>query len=148
MKSTTQLGIISLVITMFACGNKSSHEHSSNGKGNDDDPNQALYNQVMDIHDEVMPVTEDLYNITKSLKAQLKETTDESTKADLNERIRYIDSVNNMMMDWMRKFKPLPDTVNQERVREYYESELEKIKMVKEAMLTTREKFAALPSEK
>jgi hypothetical protein len=100
----------------------------------------VLYNAVTDIHDAVMPATEDLYNISKSLKAQLKEATEDSVKISLAKRIRYLDSVNTMMMDWMRKFKPMPDTVNEERAREYYESELEKIKTVKEAMLTALEK--------
>lgn len=129
--------LLSLVV---ACSSKSSTDHSGHTMNNDGGPNQVLYNQVMDIHDEVMPATEDLYNISKSLKAQLKEATEDSVKLNLEKRIRYLDSVNNMMMDWMRKFKPMPDTVNEERAREYYESELEKIKTVKEAMLTALEK--------
>ena len=140
MKSLLQLIFVALLLTAFACGTKSSHNHSAHEVSNDEDPNQALYNQVMDIHDEVMPFTENLYNINKDLKAQLKNATDESLKSDLERRIRYMDSVNSMMMDWMRKFNPLPDTANQERGREYYESELEKIKQVKEAILTALEK--------
>jgi hypothetical protein len=124
----------------IACGSKSSSDHSGHSMNTDGGSNQVLYNEVMDIHDEVMPATEDLYNISKSLKAQLKEATEDSVKISLAKRIRYLDSVNTMMMDWMRKFKPMPDTVNEERAREYYESELEKIKTVKEAMLTALEK--------
>jgi hypothetical protein len=140
MKSIIRLGVIALLMASFACGNKASQDHSGHTMNNDDDPNQALYNEVMDIHDEVMPFTENLYNLNKDLKVLLKDATDESVKADLAKRIRYVDSVNTMMMDWMRKFNPPDSTTNEEVARAYYESELEKIKQVKEAILTALEK--------
>jgi hypothetical protein len=140
MKFYSLMAMAGVLSVAIACGSKSSSDHSGHTMTNDGGPNQVLYNEVMDIHDEVMPATEDLYNISKGLKAQLKEATVDSVKISLEKRIRYIDSVNTMMMDWMRKFRPMPDTVNEERAREYYESELEKIKTVKEAMLTAIEK--------
>jgi hypothetical protein len=140
MKVYSLLFVGGILFLGFACGSKSSTDHSGHNMNTDGGPNQVLYNEVMDIHDEVMPATEDLYNISKKLKAQLQEATDDSVKLSLEERIRYVDSVNTMMMDWMRKFRPMPDTVNEERAREYYESELEKIKTVREAMLTALEK--------
>lgn len=134
--------LVGLIGLSISC-NPKSDSHAGHSMSNEGGSNQALYNQVMDIHDEVMPATEDLYNISKGLKARLKETTDEAIKADLEQKIEYVDSVNTMMMDWMRKFKPQPDSVNEETARAYYESELEKIKKVKEAMLTTLDKFGA-----
>src|SRR5262245_36981732 len=109
MRLISRLLSLTILIIVFACGNKASSDHSGHTKVNEDDPNQALYNQVMDIHDEVMPFTEDLYNINKGLKAQLKEAKDDSVKADLVRRIGYIDAVNQLMMEWMRKFHP-PDS--------------------------------------
>ena len=132
--------VLVLLGSNLSCGSKST-DHSSHAMSKDTGPNQVLYNQVMDIHDEVMPITEDLYNTTKRLKTELKETADAVIQAELESNIRYVDSVNNMMMDWMRKFKPMPDTTNEETVRDYYESELEKIKKVKEAILEAKEKF-------
>lgn len=140
MKIYSLLTFSGLLSLTLACGPKGNQDHAGHAMNTEGGPNQALYNQVMDIHDEVMPATEDLYNISKGLKAQLKDATADSVKASLQMRIQYIDSVNTMMMDWMRKFRPMADTVNEERVREYYESELEKIKTVKEAMLTALEK--------
>jgi len=140
MRSLTRLMSVGLLMYAFACGNKTSHEHANHTITSDDDPNQALYNEVMDIHDEVMPFTENLYNINKNLKVLLKDATDESVKADLAKRIRYVDSVNTMMMDWMRKFSPPDSTASEETARAYYETELEKIKQVREAILTALEK--------
>jgi hypothetical protein len=38
------------------------------------------------------------------------------------------------MMDWMHKFNPLPDTVDRQMAKKYLESEMERIKKVKEQM--------------
>ena len=102
--------------------------------------NLILYNQVMDIHDEVMPKTEELYNISKKLKAALKESSSEEEAELMQRKIDYLDSVNSMMMDWMHGFKTLPDTTSEENAQAYYEDQLEKVKKVKEAILTALEK--------
>ena len=103
-------------------------------------PTEALYNQVMDIHDEVMPKTEDLYNLSKQLKEKMTNATTEEDKQDLQFRILYLDSVNNMMMDWMHEFQPVTDSTDEEVGRAYYETQLEKVKKVKEAILMAVEK--------
>ena len=135
--------ILFILSTAFACGTKSqSHEgHDMNDKESTvENSNQELYNQVMDIHDEVMPKTESLYNLSKELKAKLKESANDGEKQQLQMRISYLDSVNNMMMDWMHGFRPPADSVDTETARAYYESQLEKVKIVKEAILVALEK--------
>jgi hypothetical protein len=44
------------------------------------------------------------------------------------------------MMVWMRKFNPLPDSLGEEKAREYLENEMEKIKKVREDVLAAIEK--------
>ena len=132
-----------LLISLFlinACGNKNNSYESHGMETASDNGNQVLQNQVLDIHDEVMPKTEELYNISKELKANWKEARSEDEKMQLQKRIDYLDSVNNMMMDWMHEFTPLPDTTNEETARAYYETHLEKIKKVREAILMALEK--------
>lgn len=131
--------LLLLALLTNACGSKSSDHSAHDTSITSDNVNQVLYNQVMDIHDEVMPRTEDLYNITKKLKADLKEAKTDNEKQQLQTRIDYLDSVNMMMMDWMHEFKTLPDTTNEETARAYYETNLEKIKKVKEAILLALE---------
>ncbi len=133
-----------LVLILAACGNK--NEHKGHGEGEDDaiadNPNEALYDEVMDIHDEVMPKMEDIYKLKRGLQAKLDSasTIADEKKVELQQRIAHLDSVGNLMMDWMHKFDPLPDSADQEEAREYLESEMEKIKKVKDAMLEAIEK--------
>jgi len=122
------LFILATILQIFACGKTS------------DNGNQILYNQIMDIHDEVMPKTEEIYNISKQLKSSMQEANTDAEKELLQNQINYFDSVNNMMMDWMHEFKPLPDTTNQETARSYYETHLEKVKLVREAILAAVDK--------
>jgi hypothetical protein len=130
--SIIQFFVIILMIT--ACGKKSDDGQESNTD------NRVLYNEIMDIHDEVMPKTEQLYNISKQLKTNLKDATTDAERDLLQNQIDYFDSVNMMMMDWMHEFKPLPDTTSEQAAHDYYETHLEKVKLVREAILTALDK--------
>jgi hypothetical protein len=87
----------------------------------------------MDIHDEVMPKMEDLYNLKKDLQSKLAGAPASDQKA-ISDRIARIDSASNLMMDWMHEFNPPADTANQEEARAYLEIEMEKVRKVKEAI--------------
>jgi regulator of replication initiation timing len=106
-----------------------------------DSTNVVLYNEVMDIHDEVMPKMEDLYNMKKDIQERLKDPSGlaAAEQERLKTRLAQIDSVSKMMMDWMHEFNPPPDTTDKEEARAYFERELEKVKQVKQAMLETIE---------
>ncbi len=135
--------ILSLTFLLFAvaCTQKSEHAHHNPGNDTSDNPNQVLYNEVMDIHDEVMPKMEDLYNLKKDLTDKIASTPTmvAEERQQLEQRIAHIDSVSDLMMVWMRQFNPLPDSADHEAARAYLESEMEKIKKVREAMLSTLE---------
>lgn len=127
-----------LTIILMGCGGPSQEGQQSASDADSSDPNQVLYDQVMDIHDEVMPKTEDLHNLKQKLQEQIAATpgmvVEEREK--LEQRIARLDSVNQMMMDWMHYFN-LPDSLSAEAKREYLESQMEKIKQVREAILET-----------
>lgn len=125
----------------FSCGKpgQENHEHHADGDGSD--PNQALYNEVMDIHDEVMPKMEDLYKLKKKMQEEIGNTSNlaEERKKELEGLIAKLDSANMSMMDWMHEFNPLPDSADQEDAREYLENEMERVKKVREKMLESIE---------
>jgi hypothetical protein len=145
MKLTHKLLILFLVV-LAACGKPS--DQNSEEMGNEDanqDPNQALYDQVMNLHDEVMPKMEDIYKIKSQLQEKIANSPDlvKERKEALERMILTLDSANNSMMEWMHQFNPLPDSVDAEQSRAYLESQMEKIKEVKEIMLSTLEEAKA-----
>lgn len=126
-----------LIVIVCNCGQKSSndenHEHAASDSI-ETSGNEALYNEVMKVHDEVMPKMNDIYTLKEDLKKRLaseKELTDEKKK-EIDIAILKLDSASESMMVWMRGFKPLPDSLGEEKVREYLETEMEKVKKVRE----------------
>ncbi len=127
---------------MSACGKSGEHDHSNHDAAADESPNQALYDQVMDVHDEVMPRMGDLMKLKRELQEKIATTPDMvvEKKAQLEKVISNLDSANTAMMNWMHEFNPLPDSVDQEKAREYLESEIERIRKVKSLVTETIEK--------
>jgi hypothetical protein len=124
-----------MLVMIWSCGQKSNDDHHDHeGHELEEGGNQALYDEVMKVHDEVMPKMNDIYK----LKGQLKETIDntpglaEDKKKEIESIIVRLDSASEGMMVWMRKFNPLPDSLGEEQAKEYLEGEMEKIKKVRE----------------
>ena len=99
--------------------------------------NQELYDEVMQVHDEVMPKMEDLYKAKVALKARLLDRPDmpESEKKAINDRIAQLDSAGEGMMVWMRQFNPLPDSLGEDKARQYLQGERQKVQKVKDDIL-------------
>lgn len=146
-----KLIIASSLLILLSCGKTSEHKgHNEGNSENSDNPNQALYDQVMEIHDEVMPKMEDLYKMKKELQDKIAGTPGmvENQKKELESMISNLDSASNAMMDWMHNFNPLPDSTDQEAAREYLENEMERIKKVRDQTNETLEKAKTIIGEK
>lgn len=141
MKNLKSLCVVGLFV-LAACGKGGEHQHSNGDSATDDSPNQALYNQVMDVHDEVMPKMDDIMKLKRELQDKIANTPDMvvERKEQLEQVIANLDSARNAMMTWMHEFNPLPDSVDQEKAREYLESEMERIRKVKILTLESIEK--------
>jgi hypothetical protein len=128
---------ILLAISLTGCSGKKDRNASDPVT---DDPNQALYNQVMDIHDEVMPKMDDIMRLKRELKEKVENSPGlvGEQKKQLEEKIQLLDSAGHAMMSWMSSFKP--EDYKGEQLREYLESEMERVKKVKETMLDAIEK--------
>lgn len=120
MKLIVKLMVIVLMGTMTYCGEKE----------------KSLYDQVMDIHDEVMPKMGDIYKMKKSLKDSIANTTDMSgeTKLKFEQKILQLDSAGNSMMVWMREFNP-PEPKDEKAFNKYMETELVKVKKMREEVM-------------
>lgn len=140
--------VLVVCIIAWSCGQKSQdhgeHDHGT-GDGTEVEGNQALYDEVMKIHDEVMPKMNDIYKLKEELKKQIAETPGlvEEKKKELEGTIAKLDSASESMMVWMRNFNPLPDSLGEEQAREYLENEMQKVKKVKEDIMEALEKAGA-----
>lgn len=146
-----KLLLASSFLLMLSCGKTSEHSgHDQEGSRDNDDPNLALYDQVMDIHDEVMPKMEDLYKMKKDLQDKIAASPDmvPEQKKELENMISNLDSASSAMMDWMHQFNPLPDSVNEEAAREYLENEMQRIKQVRDLTNETLEKAKSMIEKK
>lgn len=124
-------------LVLLSCGRPSGENQADNAGADSTDANKVLYDQVMEIHDEVMPQMEDIEAFKRKLKDQIaaSPTMIEEERKKLEKRISNLDSVGQMMWDWMHQWQPVADSLDAESAREYLESEMEKIKRVRDAML-------------
>lgn len=124
-----------LLVLLVGCNTKTDNgEHSHNGH---ESANQALYDEVMKVHDEVMPRMNDIYKLKEDLKKDIADAPAmvESKRKEIESAILQLDAASEAMMDWMRNFNPLPDSLGEERAREYLEEQKVKVGKVKEEML-------------
>jgi len=142
--------LLLLLLAMFSLvsctksGDHSGMNHDSD-QTQEEGPNQALYNQMMDVHDEVMPKLDDLERLKRELKEDIANSPDMviERKQELEAIISNLDSASSAMMNWMHRiheFDPLADSVDQEKAREYLETEMEEIRKVKDLINGSIEK--------
>lgn len=138
-----KLSLLTVVLIVAACGQKSQeqnhdhapgHEHAHNADSVATSPNEVLYNDVMKIHDEVMPKMNDIYKLKQDLKKEA-EAASEAEKKKLEATIAKLDSASENMMVWMREFNPIPDSVDEQKAKAYLEAEMIKVQKVKTDVL-------------
>lgn len=93
---------------------------------------QKLHNEVIAVHDEVMPRMGELM----SLKTALTQAADTlpSLGDSLTNVVGRLEEADDAMMSWMRQFKPMLDTSNVEVAKKYYTGQLEKVNEVHSQM--------------
>ena len=126
-----------MLCLIWGCGQKAKDNTDHSMHGDTAVGNQALYEEVMAIHDEVMPKMDDIYKLEQSLKKQLADTTRIAAdkKQELESAIAKLDAAGDSMMVWMRKFNPIPDSSGEAKAKQYLLDEKIKITRVKEDML-------------
>lgn len=143
MKAMNRIGLLFIIISLlpFACREKSNEKDQGHDAIAPDEveesANQALYNEVMKVHDDAMLKLNDIQRKRKSLKDLIasKPAPAKEKRKLIEERLARLDSAEEGMMRWMRKFNPLPDSTGEEKAREYLETEMENVKKVRENIL-------------
>jgi hypothetical protein len=135
--------VLCLGISVVGCKPKA-EESVEASEAIETSPNEALYNEVMKVHDEVMPKMNDIYKYQQQLKEKLQSPNiSAKDKKEINDILSKLDSAGNGMMVWMRQFNPIPDSAGEEKARIYLEGEMEKVKRVREDIVQALEQAKA-----
>ena len=91
----------------------------------------------MEIHDEAMERMDEMYSLKRELQEEIANSQNLviEKRENMERIISNLDSASNAMMVWMRSFDPLPDSSDQEEARQYLETEMDKIKKVRDDVL-------------
>ena len=132
--------VICLSFALINCGGKSGHDENHDhtaGDAAEEDSNGALYEEVMKLHDEGMGKMDEMYKLKEELKNKIASAPElvEEKRKELEDKISGLDSASKGMMQWMRNFHPETDSLDEQGYREYLESEMEKVKKVKDDIL-------------
>lgn len=117
--------IFSLAIIALACGRFSSSELSEQ---------QALWDEVMKVHDEVMPKMGLITNAEKELKVAAKELPENLNASEIDEIQGYLTKSEEEMWTWMHDLQKLEDlqaNKTHEEIIEYLNEQKKSIDQVK-----------------
>lgn len=98
-------------------------------------PSEALYKEVIRIHDDVMPKMSEIHRLKKKLRTKMKtdSTADHST---VLAALKQLDDADDGMMDWMAELK-VPE--NDPEKTTYLNEQMVAIKKVRDDMLSSIE---------
>lgn len=131
--------VCALLMVASACNQKKDDHHHTDDEVSSSG-NEALYDEVMAVHDEVMPKMNDLHKAKTSLQTRLElPGVADDEKQEIQQKIARIDSASESMMVWMRQFQPVSESAGEDSARAYLEKELVKVKKVRENIYQTLE---------
>lgn len=135
------LTILMIIVIAWSCKEKPHNDDHAHSNVSQEDvevsENQKLYEEVMNVHNEVMPKMDDIHRKKEELKNKIANTPDMSPekKMAIDATVAKLDSAGESMMAWMRQFNPVPDSAGEEKARMYLEGEMVKVKKVRENIL-------------
>jgi hypothetical protein len=140
--------LLFLTLTIAGCSKKSedhAHHHEEEAAVSVD-PNKALNDSVMDLHNVGMKKMDEMFKLTESLKDKIAKTPSlpSTKKHEIEAAIDSLDHASEGMMVWMRQFNPGTDTADSEAARAYLNQEKVKVTKVTADILSAIEKAKAL----
>lgn len=137
--------IYMLVIVWFVSGcskpneKATTHDHSGEPTGLEEG---VLYDEVMKLHDEGMEKMDEIHALKQELMKEVADSPNliEEKQAELENKISQLDSAGRAMMVWMRNFHPESDTLDSQGYRDYLETELKKVRKVRDDIFAAVER--------
>lgn len=97
---------------------------------------EALYNEVMAIHDEVMPEMGNIMKLVKKINADIASVSDSLSQDSISRQSLLVlrndlEQANESMMAWMRQFEHVEANTPHDQAMEYLEEQKKGIEQVK-----------------
>lgn len=98
-------------------------------KSNPFEEQKVLFDEVMEIHDEVMPEMQTIYDLKKQLDTKLTQMGQESSTLDSTTFVRTVqhkralEEADDAMMSWMRDFADKMAPPKEDKYKKYLEKE-------------------------
>ena len=143
--------LILLTLFIFACKGEAPKVNTSPGEVRKKEMSankaaqETLYDEVIAIHDEVMPKMSDINRVKRALQEHASGLTSpkcefqEADRGKIKGMVAKLEEADEAMMQWMRNFKK-PENVSHEKMMVFLESEKVKISDVSDLMLSSLEK--------
>jgi len=132
-----------ILMALMSCGNASDQE--SNEQNRAVAALRALENEVIDVHDEVMPKMAELNNTrVKLLKHYGDEKLSSDKRSDLSSAIMHLEEADSLMWDWMHNFDRPDYEKNLDSVKIYLENEKITVTIMKDQFLASMKEGEAL----
>ncbi|MDH5366622.1 MAG: hypothetical protein OEW67_06515 [Cyclobacteriaceae bacterium] len=122
-----------LWIALFSCNGKKTAQENDKIITSVEEQRDILYQEVIAVHDEVMPKMQEIVALQEKLRVQIDslnevDSTSEITSS-LNEVNLMLKNADDAMMNWMREFKPEMNAkeVENEEALTYLRNEMDRI---------------------
>lgn len=100
-------------------------------------PSDVLLEEVMKIHDDVMPKVKDIHRLKKQLEIQLTATNEGVDKKEIQAVYDQLEAADNSMWDWMKNYRQPDKDTPQEEIISYLKKEKVSISKVSKDMLSS-----------
>lgn len=149
-----KFSLFALVLALFAaCGNSSSSNSEAGNQMTESQLRQQeeMWDKVMAVHDEVMPLMSQVNEYSRNLKSNLKDNkVPEEMKEKTQNTINRLEEADEAMFSWManvRQLDPLRDSLSHGQILEYLEDEMVAVNKVKLKILGSIESGKALVNQ-
>ena len=139
---------MALLFGIYSCGNNAEQQAQKKIDEGQKKQQEELWDQVMAIHDEVMPLMGEVNQYSRNLKSNISDgKIPEEFSEKTDSVLKKLEDAHEKMFDWMANFKQLDslrDSLSHGEILDYLKKEQVSVTGVKVAILGSIEESKAL----
>ena len=117
--------------------------------GHSDNPErQKAFDEMMEVHDEVMPEISTINKLSRKIKKKIENTTNQDSMIMMKATLTRLEEAEEGMMDWMHELDVPGKKIEDVKAIEYMKKEKDKISIVSRKMKKAIESGKSLLGEK